>query len=174
MNAYASALAEAMAMLSLDPKTIFLGQTVVYPGTAMHRTLANVPVNQKLEFPVAEETQMGASIGLALSGLLPVSIFTRWNFMLLATNQLVNHLDKIPLYSGYRPKVIIRTGVGSEYPMYPGPQHTGDYTDTFSRMCKTVKFVRLDSADMIMPAYWEALRSEFSTVLVEISDLYND
>ena len=30
-----------------------------------------------------------------MSGKIPVSIFPRWNFLLLAINQLVNHLDKL-------------------------------------------------------------------------------
>lgn len=163
-----------MTMLSKERMAKFIGQTVVYPGTAMHQTFVNVQADQKIEFPVAEDMQMGASIGMALSGLLPVSIYTRWNFMLLATSQLVNHLDKLPLYSEYRPKVIIRTSVGSEHPMHPGPQHTGNPSFAFSMMCKTVKFVVLTETEMVMPAYAEALERDGSTVLVELGDMYND
>ena len=174
MNAYVAALTEAMTMLSVDPRAIFIGQTAKYPGTAMHQTLVNVPDEQRLEFPVAEEMQMGASIGLALAGHLPISIFTRWNFLLLATNQLVSHLDKIPLYSGYRPKVIIRTGVGSVKPLHPGPQHCGNFAKAFASMCQTITFVVLDSPAMVVPEYLIALERPTSTVLVELSDLYND
>ena len=40
---YAEQLTKAMDLLSKDPKTIFLGQAVEYPGTAMSNTLKNVP-----------------------------------------------------------------------------------------------------------------------------------
>jgi hypothetical protein len=46
--------------------------------------------------------------------------------MMCAMNQLVNHLDAIPVYSSYRPKVIIRVAVGSRAPLDPGPQHVFD------------------------------------------------
>ena len=42
---------------------------------------------------------MGLSLGLALQGFVPVSIYPRIDFLLSATNQLVNHLDKIRLMS---------------------------------------------------------------------------
>ena len=55
---------------------------------------------KKLELPVTEEMQMGMTIGLLMNGYIPVSIFPRWNFMLLAINQLVNHLDKLHIMNG--------------------------------------------------------------------------
>ena len=170
---YAEALTEAMTMLAEHPDTVFLGQAVVYPGTAQTNTLVNVPADRKIEMPVCEEMQMGISIGLSLQGKIPVSLYPRWNFMILATNQLVNHLDRIPLYSEYRPKVIIRVGVGSERPLYPGIQHVGDFSAAYQLMLKTVSVVQLHEADDILPAYRKALRQEQSTILVEYGDLYN-
>ena len=38
---------------------------------------------------------MGMSIGLALNGYIPITCFPRFDFLILAFNQLVNHLDKI-------------------------------------------------------------------------------
>ena len=53
-------------------------------------------------------------------------------------NQVVNHLDKLALMSngGYRPKAIIRTGIGSERPLHPQHQHVGDFTDALRLMCQ--------------------------------------
>jgi pyruvate/2-oxoglutarate/acetoin dehydrogenase E1 component len=163
-----------MELLAEDERTVFIGQAVEVPGTAMSGTLGSIPMSRRIEFPVAEDCQMGVSIGLALGGLVPVSLFTRWNFLLLAANQLINHLDKLPVYSRYRPKVIIRTGVGSERPMHPGPQHTGNFTKEFEAMCKNVRFVLLDSAEAVVPAYQSALSEPGAFVLVEVSDLHNE
>lgn len=172
MTAYYDAVTAAMTMLGQDPRAIFIGQTVRWPGTAMHATFAGVPDDKKIESPVAEEFQLGASIGLALTGAIPVSVYPRLNFLLLAVNQLVNHLDKLPAM-GYRPKVIIRTAVGSVNPLHPGPQHVGDYTDALQAMCGMVAFKRLERAEDVLPAYEWALNREGSTVLVEMADLYN-
>ena len=121
---------------------------------------------------------MGMSIGLALQGQVPVSIYPRWNFLLLAANQLVNHLDKIGVMSnsGYQPRVIIRTSIGSQRPLHPQFQHIGDFTDAFRLMCTTVDVVRLDEPRQIFPAYKRALLRDDgrSTLLVEWGDYYGE
>lgn len=163
-----------MGMLALDERTVFLGQAVVYPGTAMYGTLRDVPMAKRLEMPVCEEMQLGVTTGLALAGRIPVSIFPRWNFLLLAANQLVNHLDKLPLISGYVPHVIIRVGIGSVRPLNPQHQHRDDFTDAFRAMCATVSFRRLHEADEIFPAYRYALENPGAHVIVEYSDYLNE
>ena len=121
---------------------------------------------------------MGLSIGMALNGMVPISIFPRWNFLLLATNQIVNHLDKLQdLTQNETPgKVIIRSGIGSEYPLHPGPQHTGDFTAAFKLMCQKINVVRLDTADSIFEEYQKAYERTdgISSLLIEWSDKYND
>jgi len=52
---YAEELTKAMDFLGKDPRTIFIGQAVEYPGTAMSNTLKNIPKNKLCELPVAEE-----------------------------------------------------------------------------------------------------------------------
>ncbi len=167
-----------MEYLARDPRIIFLGQAVAYPGTAMTNSLKNIPGDKLLELPVTEEMQMGMSTGLALAGHVPVCIYPRWNFLLLATNQIVNHLDKLPIISngGYQPKVIIRTGIGSEHPLHPQHQHVGDFTDAFRLMCKTIEVIRLDEPEQIFPAYQKALEREDgrSTIVVEYGDYHNE
>jgi len=167
-----------MTWLATDPRTIFLGQAVAFPGTAMSNTLKEVDKNKLIELPVFEETQMGMTSGLAISGFIPVSIFPRWNFLLCAVNQLVNHLDKIPQLSGgnYPGKAIIRTSVGSVRPLHPQHQHVGDFTDAFRLMCSTTEIIRLEEPEQIFPAYQYALLREDgrSTVLVEFGDFYSE
>ena len=69
-----------MEFLGENKKVLFLGQAVSVPGTAMSNTLKDINPSQKVEMPVSEEMQMGITNGLALNGLIPVSIFPRWNF----------------------------------------------------------------------------------------------
>ena len=175
---YSDELKRAMEYLARDPRVVFLGQAVACPGTAMSTTLKDIAPEKLLELPVAEEMQMGMSIGLSLDGKIPVSIYPRWNFLLLALNQVVNHLDKLTIMSngGYKPKVIIRTGIGSERPLHPQYQHIGDFTEAFRLMCRNINIVRLDEPELIFPAYKYALEREdgCSTILVEWGDYYNE
>src|SRR5262249_32422862 len=144
-------------------------------GTAMTATLGEIPPEKRLELPVCEDMQAGIANGLALAGHIPVSIFPRWNFFLLAMNQIVNHLDKIAEFSDYRPKVIIRTSIGRLWPWNSQPQHIGDYSDVFSLMLKNIEVIRLDRAEEIFPAYQKAIDRNYgkSTMLVEWGDFYN-
>ena len=171
-------LTRAMELMGSHSNTIFMGQSVEVAGTAMRNTLLNVDESKLLELPVEEDFQLGLSIGMALSGMVPISIFPRWNFLLLATNQIVNHLDKLKdLTQSESPgKVIIRTGIGSKKPLHPGPQHTGDFTEAFKLMCPNINVVRLDSADSIFDEYQKAYdRTDgVSSLLIEWSDKYND
>ena len=175
---YAEALKAAMKFLSEDSRVVFLGQAVSVPGTAMFGTLSDIDASRRVELPVEEEMQMGMCNGLALAGFIPVSIFPRWNFLLLAVNQIVNHLDKIGEISGgqFAPKVIIRTSIGSERPLHPQLQHVGDYTEAFRLMCRNIEVIRLEEPPEILPAYQKALLREDgkSTLLVEYGDYYGE
>ena len=178
MGQYKEALSTAMKLLSYNKEVIFIGQAVSVPGTAMRTTLEEVSQDKLIELPVDEDFQMGMSIGLSLSGFIPISVFPRWNFLLLATNQVVNHLDKLSGLSRQKiaPKVIIRTGIGSENPFYPGSQHVGDFSEAFRLMCPNINIVRLDNAEIIIPEYEKAFNRKDgkSTILVEWGDKYNN
>jgi pyruvate/2-oxoglutarate/acetoin dehydrogenase E1 component len=175
---YFDELKRSMDYLAGDPRVLFLGQAVSCPGTAMSNTLKDVAPSRLIELPVDEEMQMGMANGLALAGFVPVSVFPRWNFLLLAVNQIVNHLDKFEDMSNgaYRPKVIIRTGIGSERPLHPQYQHVGDFTDAFRLLCKRIDVIRLDEPADIFPAYEKALRRDDgrSTLIVEYGDYYSE
>lgn len=169
---YLNALTEAMALCA-KRGAIFIGQGVI-SGTSMSQTFSKVPMKQRLEYPVAEDLQMGHCLGASLEGVLTVSVFPRWNFMLVAANQIINHLDRLSLYSGYRPKVIIRTAIPSTDPFNPGPQHDDDFTEAFAMMARTINVARLKEAEMILPAYQAALDSEGSTILAEYTEHYKN
>lgn len=162
-------LAKAMSWLGDNSRTILIGQSVAYPGHLLFSTLEHIPMPKRIELPVTEEMQMGLSIGLALEGFIPVSIYPRIDFLILASNQLVNHLDKVEQMSHgeFAPKVIIRTMIGSISPLNPGPQHSQDHTEALRLMLTNTDVVKLTKAEEIVPAYQRALESPRSTILVE-------
>ena len=175
---YFDELKRSMNYLAMNANTVFIGQAVEVAGTAMSNTLKDISSNKLIELPVAEEMQMGITTGLALNGKIPISIFPRWNFLLLAINQLVNHLDKVNVMSknGFKVKAIIRTGIGSQRPLHPQYQHIGDFTEAIKKMCTSIEVIKLNEPEDIFPSYEKALNRNDgkSTLLVEYGDYYNE
>lgn len=155
-----------MQKLAADKRTLFIGQSVKYDGATIFHSLNGVPMHRRVEMPVIEDFQMGYCIGLSLTGILPICIFPRIDFMLLALNQLVNHLDKLPLY-GWNPRVIIRTRVGSKWPLNAGPQHTQNHAKAFDAMLDRVHVQEVNTAVEVERTYNSALIDDRSWVIVE-------
>lgn len=172
---YRDEMTRTMTMLGQHPDTLFLGQSILFRGTQMYSTLKDVPDSKKIEMPVAEQMQMGQSIGLSLMGYVVVSIYPRMDFLLLAFDQLINHLDKIELLSEgrFKPRVIIRTSVGGKKNLNPGLQHLGDYHKELKTMCSNIPVFYLDKAEKIYSSYEYALKSEKSSILIELGDAYD-
>ncbi len=174
---YVDHLVQSMEYLAEDPRTIFIGQSVAYSGNSIYNTLKTISNDRKIETPVFEETQMGLSIGLAMEGFVPVTCYPRFDFLLLAINQLVNHLDKMEemTLGAYTPRVIIRTSVGAKVPLNGGLQHTQDHTEAFKHLLTNVDVVVLENKEDIFPTFKKALEREDnkSTLIIEFGEYYN-
>ena len=171
---YVDHLVKSMEFLAEDERTIFIGQSVKYSGNSIFNTLKTISNDRKIETPVFEETQMGLSIGLAMEGFIPVTCYPRFDFLLLAVNQLVNHLDKMKemTWGNFDPRVIIRTSIGAKVPLDGGLQHTQDHTEAFKHLLDNVNVVLLDNKEDIIPAYKNALSKCGIHILVEYPELY--
>ena len=140
---YSQELIKAMTLLAKHPKTFFIGQAVEYEGTGLYESVKHLPSEKRLELPIAEYFQTGLANGMAIEGMIPISIYPRWNFLLMGVDQIVNHLDKFIIMSAGKctPKVIIRVSVGSEYPVDPQCQHKGNFSEAFRSMTKNINIV---------------------------------
>lgn len=174
LMAYKEEIIKAMGLLSNNKNSIFLGYNVSY-GSKIYGTMTDVPKSKKIEFPIAEDMQMGVSIGLALEGFLPITIYERMDFLILALNQLINHLDKIEEMSNgvFKPKVIIRTIVGSKKPLNPGLQHSQDHTKLLEASLTNINIYILRNSKDILKSYNLALESNKSSILIEFKELYD-
>ena len=174
---YFDELKRTMEWIATQPKTLFVGQTVAGPGTFMFSTLKEVSPEKTLEMPINESFQMQFTIGLALAGYVPISVYPRQNFLLIATADMVNMLDKIPAISSNQilPKVLIRVAVGPDSPVHPGHQHVVNYAEGFRRMFNWIEVVELNEPSEIFPAYKHALERPDgrSTLLIEHGNYYN-
>jgi pyruvate/2-oxoglutarate/acetoin dehydrogenase E1 component len=174
---YFDELKRTMEWVAQQPKTLFLGQTAAGPGTFMFSTLRDVPKDRALEMPVNESFQMQFTIGLALAGYVPISVYPRQNFLLLAVGDMANMIDKIPAISGNRtlPRILIRVAVGPDSPVHPGHQHVGNYAAAFREMFDWIEVVELEEPEDIFPAYQKAIErpDATATLLIEHGNYYN-
>lgn len=172
MGRYFDEIKRSMEWLGQDPRTIFLGQAVGNPGTFMYATVENVDPARRLEVPVSESFQMQMSLGLSLGGFIPVSIYPRQNFLLLATSDMVNMVDKMPALSDGKvsPRMIIRAAAGTTRPIHPGHQHVGNFAAGLRSMFTTVEVVELHEPDQVFPAYQAAFERAGATLLLEFGD----
>jgi len=176
---YKEEIVRAMEYLALDPRVLFLGQSVAHTGNSIYRTLETIDNDRKWETPVFEEMQMGMSLGMSMADLVPVTCYPRWDFLLCATSQLVNHVDKLETMTRgiFSSGVIIRTAVGASKPLDSGPQHTQNHTKSFETMLTNTKVYLLEHKSQIYPAYVEAhqraTREKRPSLLVEFGEYYS-
>ena len=167
---YKDAVSIAMEELG-NLGAIFIGYNVAR-GDAMG-TLKTVPKDQKLETPVAENLMAGLAIGISFEGFLPVLYFERHDFMLVAMDAIVNHIDKIERISHgeYKVPVIIRAVTADAGPFYSGITHSQDFTDVLKT---AVSFPVSDPKNgrEILKAFRDAVVSERPAIIVERKSLY--
>ena len=74
------------------------------------------------------------------------------------------------------PKIIIRTGIGSQRPLHPQFQHIGDFSEAIQKMCSTIEVIKLNEPEDIFPSYKKAYERKdgINTILVEYGDYYNE
>jgi len=178
MSRYFDEIVKSMNFLGQKDDLLVIGQTTCFPGTICYKTLLGINDNKKIEFPVAESFQMGVAIGLCLQNYVVLNQYVRFNFLLCATEPFINYLDKLNeiSHNEYQIKMIIRTLIGSEKPLYPGASHVGDFTNSFKLMLKNTEVIRLDEPEMIFDSYvksYERIDGK-STLLIEWADKYNE
>lgn len=176
---YKDHLSLSMAELGLDDRVLFVGYGLSFDNAAAG-TLSGVPKEKRIEMPLAENLMASAAIGMAMAGFIPVIFIERFDFILNASDAIVNHLDKIAAMSGgeFSPCAIIRVVVGGkEKPLFTGPTHTQDFSMAFRRMV-SFEIIRLCESSVIQESYRHALRQAgsgiSSVMLVEYKDKYHE
>jgi pyruvate/2-oxoglutarate/acetoin dehydrogenase E1 component len=170
---YKIALTKVMSDLAKLDNTIFIGQQIIYAGNPMSTTLTEVPKEKMIEVPVMEETQMGMSLGLAITGKTVISFYPRWDFLISAANQLINHVDKFELMTEKKVNILIRVGKGADTPLDPGHQHKANYINEFKTMCPNIEIHDLKTWQDVELSYKYAIQNGGVHILAEYPELYN-
>ena len=171
-SAYHLAIEKEREEFAKDEKVMFIGQQTA--SEDFYGLLKNVLMSKRTEFPVAEELQLGLSIGLAMEGYLPISIYQRMDFLPRACDQLVNHLDLIKELSRgkFNPKVIIFTTIGTNEPFDVGLQHNKNLIMGFRAMLKNIAVYDFRTVEDVKSVFNVAKESESSSILVARQELF--
>jgi len=167
---YKEAMNLAMKELG-DQGAIFIGYNVA-KGDAMG-TLKEVSAEQKLETPVAENLMSGLAIGMSFEEFLPVLYFERHDFMMVAMDAIVNHIDKIERISHgeFQVPVIIRAVTADGGPFYSGITHSQDFTEVL-KAAVTFPVYDPKSGKEILEAFRNARDSKRPAIIVERKSRY--
>lgn len=172
---YKEKIHQAMIKLSEDERVVFIGQGLL-DEEPFYGTLSGVPKSKLLEMPCAEILSTGVAIGLALTGWIPVLLFQRMDFMLLAADQILNHAALFPEMSGGQVKVpmIIRACVGScDEKFEVGRQHQKDFSSLFEPYMKLIKIESDEDGTPFFDRDSIKIPDEL-TMYIEYKDKYHD
>jgi pyruvate dehydrogenase E1 component beta subunit len=125
---YVDALREAVAQeMRADPRVLVMGLDV-----DDHKAIQGSTRGLVEEFgpervfgtPLSEDAMTGVAIGAAMSGLRPIHVHIRMDFLLLCMNQLVNLAAKSHYMYGGQVKVpmVVRSMIGKSWGQ--GAQHS--------------------------------------------------
>lgn len=167
---YFDAVKESMELLAKQG-VIFIGYNVRY-GSA-YGTLKNVPENQRIETPLAENLMAGLAIGLSLEGYRPLLFFERHDFIFNALDALINQVDKIDIISQgqFKIPIIIRAVAGGIKPFYSGLTHTSNLTKLFKEMFHFPVY-NPKTPNEVIAAYKIALEADYPVLISEEKALY--
>lgn len=169
---YKQAIKKTMEDLAKREDTVFIGYNVKY-GSA-YGTLKDVPVEKKIETPLAENLMTGLAIGMSLEGFKPILFFERFDFIFNALEGIVNHIDKLEKISKgeFKSSVLIRIVVGAKKPIYAGLTHSQNFTNSL-RQIVSMPVYELNNSQEVIDFYNKSVLEDNSSILVEKKELYD-
>lgn len=125
-NVRADLNAALRSMLQTSPEVILLGEDMHDPYGGAFKVTAGLSTEfpgRVVSTPISEAGVVGAGIGLAMHGRLPVVEIMFADFITLAFDQICNHAVKFPgMFSEARVPLVIRTPAGGRRGY--GPTHS--------------------------------------------------
>jgi 2-oxoisovalerate dehydrogenase E1 component len=131
---YVDAIADGLRVaMQRDPRVILLGQDIAEYGGVFKVTrglLEEFGRSRVRNTPIIESGALGAALGLALGGYLPMVELQFGDFISCGFNQIVNNLAKTHFRWGARVPVVIRCPVGGG--LGGGPFHSENIEGWFT------------------------------------------
>jgi len=135
---YSGAIREAMSQeMERDPRVFVYGIGVPTWSKIFTTTRGLVEKFGKercFDTPISEDAMMGFGLGAAIRGLRPIHVHIRVDFMILATNQLLNMVSNYTYSTGGKLKVplVVRAVIGRGWGQ--GAQHSKSLFSNFTHI----------------------------------------
>jgi len=171
---YKQKLIRAMKDISKNDKVFFVGYNTRC-GHQFNGTLTGIDKNKLIEMPVAENLIMGVAIGMAIHGFRPIVCIERMDFLWACSDSIINHLARSRDFKWPRLSLIIRTCVGHDEPLDPGPQHKMDYSQIFRQLLMpSVEVISLTKNADIEAIYAHVFWTQQPTMIIEYKKFYEN
>ena len=173
---YREALREAhREALKADPRVFLMGEDVGrYGGSyaVSKGLLAEFGEERIRDTPLSESAFVGAGIGAALNGMLPIVEVMTVNFSLLALDQIVNNAATLRHMSGgqFNIPLVIRMATGA------GRQLAAQHSHSFEGWYAHIPGIRIVTPATLEDArgmLWTALMDPDPVIMFENALLYN-
>jgi len=167
---YKEAISQSMQEIA-KKNGVFIGYNVKN-GNAMG-SLTKINEEQKIETPVAENLMVGLAIGMSFENYRPVVYFERHDFMLVAADAIINHVNHIERISHgeYKCPVIFKTVVADTGPFYSGPTHSQNFTEGFKKMVSFPIYIP-ENGQEVLNCYKKAIYSSRPSMIVEMKSKF--
>lgn len=173
---YAKAINEALRQsMELSENVVVLGQLVDYPSGIFGTTTGlfdQFGPNRVHDFPVAENLMTATAMGAALTGLRPVIVHQRLDFMIYSLDAITNWLSLWHFKSAGKSNmpVTIRAIVGKGWGQ--GPQHSKSLHAWFAHL-PGLRVAVPATADDAKGLLMESIFSETPAVFIEGRGLFS-
>ena len=173
---YAKAINEALHQaMDLSPDVVLLGQLVDYKSGIFGTTTGlydKFGADRVQDFPVAENLMTATAMGAALTGIRPVIVHQRLDFMIYSLDVITNWLSLWRFKSNRHSNtpVTIRAIVGKGWGQ--GPQHSKNLQAWFAHL-PGLRVAVPSTADDIKGLLLESIFGETPCVFIEGRGLYS-
>lgn len=172
---YVDAIREALAQeMAADPSVFVFGLDVDDHKGIQGSTLGLVDqfgADRVFSTPLSEDAMTGVAIGAAMTGMRPVHVHIRMDFLMLAMNQLVNMAAKTHYMFGgaFNVPMVVRSMIGKSWGQ--GAQHSQGLQAMFAHV-PGLKVVAPSNAYDVKGCLIEAIRDNNPVIFVEHRLLY--
>jgi pyruvate/2-oxoglutarate/acetoin dehydrogenase E1 component len=176
MMQYRDALAQAQAdAMSEDPRVFVFGLDVPDFKAIFGSTkglLEKFGPKRVFGTPLSEDAMTGMALGAALTGLRPIHVHIRVDFLLLGMNQIANMISTMRYMSGGKLKVplVIRAVVGRGWGQ--GPQHSKTLHSFFAHI-PGLKVIMPSSAQDAYSMLRSAIADDNPVICIEHRWMYD-
>lgn len=172
---YCEALASAQSIGMDRDDSVFLMGIGIHDEGAIFGSLDGIVEKfgkeRCIDTPICEDTMTGVAIGAALMGMRPIHIHIRVDFMLLATNQIINTMSNLKATSNGQLDVpiVIRAVIGRGWGQ--GCQHSKSMISTYAHV-PGLKVVAPSNPYDAKGMMLHALEEDSPTIILEHRWLY--